>query len=434
MTTSVLQGPTTGTAQRAAAAAVQHVRSGDRVFVHGAAAAPRYLIEALVARAGELRDVEITHLHTLGSAPYVLEAMAGHFRHRALFVGSNVRGAVQAGRADFVPVFLSDIPALFRNGSLPLDVALLNVSPPDAHGFCSLGTSVDVALAAAESARVVIAQINHAMPRTLGDSFVHISRFTETVDVDQPPVEEEPAEPSEIELAIGRHVAGLVEDGATIQMGIGAIPNAVLASLAGHRDLGVHTEMFSDGVVDLVQRGVITGAKKPIHRGKVVASFVMGTQKTYRFVADNPMVEMFPCDYTNDTARIRRHPQMVAINSAIQVDLTGQVCADSIGSKVYSGVGGQMDFMRGAALAPGGKPVIALPATAKNGALSRIVPTLLAGAGVTTTRAHVHYVVTEYGVGYLHGKSLRERAQLLIDLAAPQFREELEREAHAICG
>jgi 4-hydroxybutyrate CoA-transferase len=306
-----------------------------------------------VARADELSDVEITHLHTLGSAPYVAESMAGHFRHRALFVGGNVRGAVQAGRADFVPVFLSDIPALFRNGSLPLDVALLNVAPSDAHGFCSLGTSVDVALAAAESARVVIAQINHSMPRSLGDSFVHVSRFAASVDVDEPPIEEEPAPPNDVELAIGRHVAGLVEDGATIQMGIGAIPNAVLASLTGHRDLGVHTEMFSDGVVDLVERGVITGAKKPVFKGKVVASFVMGTAKTYRFVDNNPAVEMLPCDVTNDTARIRRHPQMTAINSAIQVDLTGQVCADSIGCKVYSGVGGQMDFMRVAALAPG---------------------------------------------------------------------------------
>ena len=410
------------------------VSSGDRVFVHGAAAAPQTLIRGLVARADMLRDVEITHLHTLGPAPYVAPGMERSFRHRALFVGGNVRAAVQAGRADFVPVFLSDIPELFRSGGLPLDVALLNVSPPDAHGYCSLGTSVDVALAAALSARTVIAQLNRAMPRSLGQSFVHVGRFAATVEVDEPPIAEAPAQPTEVERRIGQNVASLVEDGATIQMGIGAIPNAVLAALTDRRDLGVYTEMFTDGVVDLVERGVITGARKPIFPGKVVASFVMGTEKTYRFLHDNPMVEMLPCDVTNDTARIRRHPTMTAINSAIQVDLTGQVCADSIGGKVYSGVGGQMDFMRGAALAPGGRAIIALPATAKDGALSRIVPSLLPGAGVTTTRAHVHYLVTEYGVAQLHGKSVRERGRALIELAAPRFREELERELRALCG
>jgi acyl-CoA hydrolase len=374
--------------------------------------------------------VELVHLHTLGAAPYAAPELAARFRHRALFVGANVREAVQAGRADFVPVFLSDIPDLFRTGRLPLDVALLNVSPPDAHGFCSLGTSVDVAKAAAESARVVIAQVNAAMPRSLGDSFVHVSRFDAIVEVDEPPLAEAPATPSPVDEAIGRHVAGLVEDGATLQMGIGAIPNAVLAELTGHRDLGVHTEMFSDGVVSLVKIGVISGARKPVHRGKVVASFVVGTAQTYRFVDDNPAVELHPCDYTNDTALIRRHVAMTAINSALEVDLTGQVCADSLGPRIYSGVGGQMDFMRGAALADRGKPIIALPATAKRGALSRIVPALTPGAGVTTTRAHVHYVVTEYGVADLHGKSLRERARALIGLAAPQFREGLERAAH----
>jgi len=412
--------------------ALRRVKSGDRVFVHGAAAAPQMLIAALVERSQELRDVEITHLHTLGPAPYAALGMEGSFRHRALFVGANVREAVQAGRADFVPVFLSDIPALFTNGTLPLDVALLNVSEPDAHGYCSLGTSVDVSLAAALSAKLVIAQINRSMPRSLGQSFLHASCFAATIDVDTPPIEDVPSLPSDVEVTIGRNVASLVEDGSTLQMGIGAIPNAVLASLTDRRDLGVYTEMFSDGVVDLVERGVITGARKPIFPGKVVASFVMGTQKTYRFLDDNPMVEMLPCDVTNDTARIRRHPKMTAINSAIQIDLTGQVCADSIGHKVYSGVGGQMDFMRGAALAPGGKPIIALPATARNGTLSRIVPALLPGAGVTTTRAHVHYVVTEFGIASLHGKSLRERARALIELAAPQFREELERQAHAL--
>jgi 4-hydroxybutyrate CoA-transferase len=422
--------PSPESVARRALAAAGAVRSGQRVFVHGGAAVPRALVDALVARAPELRDVEVVHLHTLGSAPYTAPALATCFRHRALFVGANVREAVHAGRADYVPVFLSDIPALFRTGRLPVDVALLNVSPPDAHGFCSLGTSVDVAKAAAETAGFVVAQINRAMPRSLGDSFVHVSRFGATIDVDEPPLAESEAAPSAAEEAIGRQVAGLVEDGATLQLGIGAVPNAVLAALRGHRDLGVHTEMFSDGVVELVEAGVITGARKPVHPGKVVASFVVGTGRTYAFVHDNPMVELHPCDYTNDTALIRRHPAMTAINSALQVDLTGQVCADSLGPRVYSGVGGQMDFMRGAALAPRGKPVIALPATAKGGTLSRIVPVLSPGAGVTTTRAHVHYVVTEYGVADLHGKDLRDRARALFALAAPAFREELERAAH----
>ena len=414
-----------------AAAAVAAVRSGQRVFVHGGAAVPRALLAALVARgrADALRDVELVHLHTLGPAPYAAPELAGAFRHRALFVGANVRAAVQAGRADFVPVFLSDIPGLFRSGRLPLDVALLNVSPPDAHGFCSLGTSVDVAKAAAESAKTVIAQLNPAVPRSLGDAFVHVGRFHATLPVDGAPVEEAPAVPTAADAAIGAHVAGLVEDGATLQLGIGAIPNAVLAALRGHRDLGVHTEMFSDGVVDLVEAGVITGARKPVYPGKVVASFVVGTRRTYAFVHDNPGVELHPCDRTNDTALIRRHVAMTAINSALQVDLTGQVCADSLGPRVYSGVGGQMDFMRGAALAERGKPIIALPATARGGTVSRLVPALTGGAGVTTTRAHLHYVATEFGVADLHGKSLRERARALIALAAPQFRDELERAA-----
>jgi acyl-CoA hydrolase len=433
METPDRDGTDTPTPAGSAAAAVRAIRSGHRVFVHGGAAVPRALVAALVARAGELRDVELVHLHTLGPATYVAPALAGVFRHRALFVGANVREAVQAGRADFVPVFLSDIPALFRSGRVPLDVALLNVSPPDAHGYCSLGTSVDVVTAAAAAAPLVVAQINRAMPRSLGDAFVHVGRFAATVEVDEPPLEAPPAVAGAAERAIGRHVAGLVEDGATLQLGIGAVPNAVLAALGGHRDLGVHTEMFSDGVVDLVEAGVITGARKPLHAGKVVATFVVGTRRTYRFIDDNPMVELHPCDYTNDTAVIRRHPGMTAINSALQIDLTGQVCADSLGPRVYSGVGGQMDFMRGAALADGGKPIIALPATAGHGTISRLVPVLASGAGVTTTRAHVHYVVTEYGVTDLQGKSLRERAHALIALAAPPFREALERDAHALC-
>ncbi len=405
--------------------AVRHIHSGDRVFLHGASAAPRALLEALVERAPELRNVEVVHLHVNGPAPHVAPEMAGHLRHRALFIGHNVREAVNAGRADFVPIFLSDIPALFTSGQLPIDAALLNVSEPDEHGYCSLGTSVDCAKAAAESAKLVIAQLNPRVPRTLGDAFVHADDIDLAVRVEQS-LDVVTAEPStEVERRIGVYVADLVEDGSTLQLGIGGVPDAVLQALRDKRDLGIHTEMFSDGVVDLAEAGVVTGAAKTLHPGKIVACFMMGSDRLYRWVDDNPMVEMHPADYTNDTAIIRRNARMVAINSALQVDLTGQVCADSIGSRLFSGVGGQMDFMRGAALSPGGKPIIALPSTAKDGALSRIVTTLAEGAGVTTTRAHVHYVVTEHGVASLHGKSVRERAHELIGIAAPQFRDEL---------
>jgi 4-hydroxybutyrate CoA-transferase len=405
--------------------AVQHVGSGDRVFLHGAAATPAVLLDALVARGQSLENVEVVHLHADGPAPHVAPDMAGHLRHRALFIGANVRDAVNQGRADFVPVFLSDIPALFTSGALPLDVAFIQVSPPDAHGYCSLGTSVDAAKAAVESARTVIAQVNAHMPRTLGDSFVRLDQIDWAVRSDCPLIVHPNAPISPTEQRIGEYVADLVDDGATLQLGIGGIPNAALAAMRNKRDLGVHTEMFADGLLDLVEAGVVTCSAKTLHPGKIVTTFLMGSQRLYDWVHDNPMIEMHPVDYTNDTAIIRRNARMTAINSAIEVDLTGQVCADSMGTQLYSGVGGQMDFMRGAALSPGGKPIIALPSTARQGSVSRIVATLAPGAGVTTTRAHVHYIVTEHGVAYLHGKSIRERAEALIGIADPRFRADL---------
>lgn len=414
-----------------AEAAVQAVHSGDRVFVHGASAYPQTLIHALMLRAPELRDVEIVHLHANGEALYVRDEYAGHFHHRALFVGSNVREAVDVGRASYVPIFLSDVPQLFRSGSWPLDVALLHLSPPDAHGFCSLGTSVDCALAAAQTARIRIAQINPRMPRTLGDSFLHVSQLEHMVEVDEALPELPATSTDEIQLAIGQNLANLIPDGATVQLGIGGIPNAVLCSLVGHKDLGIHSEVISDGILDLVERGVITGERKTINRGKIVVSFLNGSGPLYDFVNDNPMIEMRPLDYTNDTRVILRLDNMIAINSALEIDLTGQVCAESIGSKIYSGVGGQMDFMRGAALSKGGKPIIALPSTAGGGTMSRIVPTLRPGAGVTTSRAHVHYVATEFGIANLHGLDLAERARTLIELAHPSYRDDLTRAARA---
>ena len=415
--------------------AVEHIGSGNRVFVQGAAATPQVLLDALVERAPDLTAVEVVHLHANGPAPHVAAELAGHLRHRALFVGSNVRDAVNDGRADFVPVFLSDIPQLFTSGRLPLDVALIQVSPPDAHGYCSLGTSVDTTMAAVASARLVLAQVNPRVPRTLGNSFIQFGRIDHAVEVDAPLLLH-PASPiSETEQRIGAYIADLVDDGATLQLGIGGIPNAALAAMASKRDLGVHTEMFSDGLLDLVESGVLTGAAKSLHPGKIVTTFLMGSQRLYDWVHDNPMLEMHPVDYTNDTSVIRRNTRMTAINSALQVDLTGQVCADSIGTRIYSGVGGQMDFMRGAALSPGGKAIIALPSTAKGGSVSRIVPVLDEGAGVTTTRAHVQYIITEYGIAEMHGASIRERATALIRIAHPSFRDELTawaRQAHYV--
>jgi 4-hydroxybutyrate CoA-transferase len=411
--------------------ALSSVRSGMRVYIQGASAVPQALVDALAQRgqadAGDpLWNVEVVHLHTNGTAPYVEPRYEGHFHHRALFVGSNTREAVADGQASYVPVFLSDVPELFRRGKLPLDAALVHLSPPDRHGFCSLGTSVDCSLAAFESAPIRIAQINPRMPRTLGDSQVHVDQLTAMVDVDTPLPEIRVSRPTEEQIAIGRHVAALIPDGATLQIGIGGIPDAVLHALSGHRDLGIHSEVLSDGVLELVKRGVVTGARKTVNPGKIVVAFLNGTRALYEFADNNPMLEMRPVDYTNDTRVILRQDAMMAINSAIEVDLTGQVCAESIGSSIYSGVGGQMDFLRGAALSNGGKPIIALASTARGGTVSRIVPTLRTGAGVTTSRAHVHYVASEYGVVDLHGLDLAERAEALIGIAHPAFREELE--------
>jgi 4-hydroxybutyrate CoA-transferase len=405
--------------------AVAPLGDGHTIFVHGGAATPTALLAALATRAPELTGVTTVGLHLEGPCPHLEPAMEGHVRHRALFIGPNARDAVNEGRADYVPIFLSDIPHLFSRGILPLEAAFINVSPPDAHGFCSLGPSVDATLAAVRSAQTVIAQLNPAMPRTLGDSFVHADEIDWAVEVDQAPHEHPVAAIDEVERRIGAHVAELVPDGATLQLGIGAIPAAVGDALRGKRDLGVHTELFSDTVVDLVEAGALTGAAKEINRGKIVSTFVLGTRRVYRFINDNPMVEMRPVDYTNDTAVIRRFRRMVAVNSAIEIDLSGQVVADSIGRRLYSGVGGQMDFIRGAALAEDGRAIIALPSTAAGGSASRIVPSLREGAGVVTTRAHVRTVVTEWGVAELFGRSLAERALALIAIAHPDFRDEL---------
>jgi 4-hydroxybutyrate CoA-transferase len=416
-----------------AAEAVSCIASRHRVYIHGGAATPHHLVDAMTARAHELRGVELVHLHTEGTAPYVAAGMEASFHVDALFVAPNMRAAVNDGRADYVPVFLSEIPALFRSRAMPIDVALVQVSPPDRHGFCSLGVSVDVTHAAIEVARYVVAQVNPRMPRSHGDGLVPASRFHAMVLVEEDLPEIRQTSQSDTERAIGGHVAQLVENGATLQMGIGAIPDAVLAALTGHRQLGVHTEMFSDGVVDLVERGVITGELKRVHPGKLVAGFVLGTRRLYDFIDDNPLVVLADIGYVNDTAVIRRNPRVTAINSAVEVDLTGQVCADSIGTYHYSGVGGQMDFVRGAALSPGGKPIIALPSTTSKG-VSRIVGLLKPGASVVTTRAHVHYVATEYGVANLYGRNLRDRAKALIAIAHPDHREGLEREARERFG
>jgi len=408
--------------------AVSVIRSGNRVFIHSVAAAPGKLIEAMTARAPELTDVEIVHLHTEGPAPYAAPEMAGSFRVNALFVGANVRDAIQKGDASYVPVFLSETPQLFRRKILPLDVALIQTSMPDLHGFCSLGVSVDCSRAAVQTAKRVIAQVNPNMPRTHGDSMIHVNEIDDFIEVDDPLPEVALPQLGDVEHAIGRYCAELIEDGATLQMGIGAIPDAVLGALTNHKDLGIHTEMFSDGAVDLIESGVINGRRKRTHPGKVVATFVMGTRRVYDFIDDNPQIAMLDVAYTNDTAVIRRNPRVTAINSAIEVDLTGQVCADSIGMRQYSGVGGQMDFIRGAALSDRGKPIIALPSATRRGE-SRIVPFLKEGAGVVSTRAHIHYVVTEHGVANLYGKNLRQRARALIDIAHPDHREFLEEKA-----
>jgi len=404
--------------------AVRQISSGSNLFIQTAAAAPQQLIKALAARAGELKNVSIYQMHTEGEAPYAARGMEDVFRVKCFFIGANLRKAVQEGRADYIPVFLSEIPALFRSGEIKIDFALIQVSPPDEHGFCSLGVSVDIAPAVLETAGYIIAQVNPNMPRTHGGAFIHVSKIHTLVEADDEIPEIKTEEADALTCSIARHVASLIEDGATLQMGIGKIPNAVLSMLGGHKKLGIHTEMFSDGIIDLIQAGVITGELKKKRQYKIVSSFMLGTKRLYQFVHDNPLIEMLDIAYVNDTHVIRQNPKVTAINSALEVDITGQICADSIGPKMYSGVGGQMDFMRGASLSEGGKPIIALPSTTSKGE-SKIVSMLKPGAGVVTTRAHVHYVVTEYGIAYLHGKTLKERAKALIDIAHPMHREDL---------
>lgn len=408
--------------------AVERIHSGNNIYIHTAVAAPQTLIQAMTNRSEDLKDINIYHLHTEGAAPYASEELKDSFSVNSLFIGANVRKSVQSGRVNFVPMFLSEIPLLFRRGRLKLDVAMIQVSPPDRHGWCSLGVSVDATKAAVESASVILAEVNPHMPRTHGDGHIHFSQIDELVEVDYPLPEHILPNPGEIEMKIGQHIANLIEDGSTLQMGIGTIPNAVLACLEDHKDLGIHTEMFSDGVIPLVEKGVVNGSKKKIHPRKIVSGFLMGSKKLYDFANDNPQVAMLDIAYVNDVSVIRKNPKAVSINSAIEVDITGQVCADSIGTKFYSGVGGQMDFIRGASLSEGGKPFIALPSITSRGE-SKIVPVLKQGAGVVTTRAHVHYVVTEYGVADLWGKNIKDRIKSLIGIAHPNHREALERQA-----
>ncbi len=405
--------------------AVHCIQSNMRVYIHPGCAEPEALVEALMARAPFVSNVEIVHLLTVGRADYIAPQMEGHFRHNAMFIGGNVRQAINEGRADYTPVFLSQVEDLFESEQMPIDVALIQVSPPDAHGFCSFGVGVDATMGAARYAKFVLAQVNDQMPRTFGDSFIHVSDLDAVVEVSRPLCELKRAVITDIHHAIGKNVASLVEEGATLQLGIGAIPDAVLLELAGHKNLGVHTEMLSDCAVPLIESGVINGSMKTIHRGKIILGFVLGSKKLFDFVDNNPMFEFHPSRYTNDPYIISTNHKMVAVNSALQVDITGQVCADSIGTYFYSGIGGQVDFIRGASRCKGGKPIIAMPATAKNGEFSRIVPMLEPGAGVVTSRGSVHYVVTEFGVAYLHGRTIRQRAEALISIAHPKFREEL---------
>ncbi|HVN10149.1 MAG TPA: acetyl-CoA hydrolase/transferase C-terminal domain-containing protein [Patescibacteria group bacterium] len=405
--------------------ALDSVRSGMRVYIQPGCAEPETLVEALLERAPHVTDVEVVHLLTLGCADYVKPEMDGHFRHNAFFIGGNVREAVNDGRADYTPVYLSEVEELFESGAMPLDVALIQVSPPDAHGFCSLGVGVDTTLTAAKCAQLVIAQVNDQMPRVYGDSFLHVGQIHMFVESSRP-LCELPLEPiTGLHVDIARNVAGLIDDGAVLQTGIGGIPSAVLPFLVDRKDLGIHTELVSDAVIPLIEAGVITGARKTYKPRKIILGFVLGTKRLFSYVDNNPAFEFRPCAYTNDPRIIAQNDNMVAINSALQIDLTGQVCSDSLGSYFYSGIGGQVDFLRGAADAKGGKPIIAVSSTARNGSVSRIVATLTPGSGVVTSRGLIHYVVTEYGVAYLHGKSIRERAKALIEIAHPDFREEL---------
>jgi len=407
--------------------AVKVIKNNDRVYVHAAAAVPQTLLRAMTERHEELRNVEVCHLHIEGDAPHANPDLKDSFHVNSFFIGKNVRHTLAAGNGSYTPVFLSELPKLFKKNILPIDVALIQVSPPDKHGYCSLGVSVEATLAALENAKHVIAQVNPKMPRTHGEGIIHISELNTFVEIEEELPEMHISEPSEIENKMGGYIAELIDDGSTLQMGIGNIPNAVLSRLGNHKNLGLHTEMFSDGVIDLILKDVINSNYKGVNQGRALATFLMGSKRLYDYVDDNPFIEMRGADYVNDIVNIRKNPKMVAINSAIEVDLTGQVCADSIGSRIYSGVGGQMDFIRGASLSEGGKAIIALPSTTKKG-INRIVPFLRKGAGVVTTRAHVHYIVTEYGVANLYGKTLKQRAKALIDIAHPNHREQLEKD------
>ncbi|MCX5800813.1 MAG: 4-hydroxybutyrate CoA-transferase [Candidatus Eisenbacteria bacterium] len=409
--------------------AVSVVQSKNKIYVSGNAATPLTIIKALAGRRDELHGVEVTHVLLLGDDPLSKPEMEGHFRHNSLFVGPADRKAIGEGRADYIPIFLYEIPGLFYSDIIDLDVAFLHLSPPDSFGYMSFGVECLASKAAAECAKIVVAEVNDKMPRTLGNSFIHISQVDKVVEISRELPELVMKDLTEVEEKIGGNIANLVEDGSTIQLGIGGIPNAALKAMYDRKDLGIHTEMVSDGIVDAMERGVVTGAKKTLHPNKAVATFLWGSKKVYEFAHDNPAFEVHPVDYTNHPSVVAKNDRMVAINSAIEVDLTGQVCSDSIGTRIYSGFGGQVDFIRGAAQSRGGKPIIALPATTKDGGTSKIVPYLKQGGGVVTTRADVHYVVTEYGVAYLHGKNLRQRAKALIEIAAPKFRQDLEREA-----
>jgi 4-hydroxybutyrate CoA-transferase len=414
--------------------AVRKIQSGQRVFLTGNCSTPKEVLSALVRHAPNLRNVEICQALSVGAADYVGPEMEGHLRVNTMFISANIRSAVQAGRVDFTPVLLSEFPLLFKNRVLPLDVALVHVSPPDEHGFCSFGIECGLTKSPAESAKVIIAEVNQQMPRTLGDSFIHVSRLNYIVPVDYmlPEMKMGAEGPDEVTEKIAGHIAELIPDGATMQMGIGAIPDAVLKYLYNKKELGIHSELFSDGVMDLVDAGVVTNSRKTLHPGKIVAGFIIGTNRLYQWTDDNPLIELHPTEYVNDPFVIAQNERQVAINSAIEVDITGQVCADSIGPKLYSGVGGQLDFVYGASRSKGGVPVIALPSTAtlRDGTLiSRIVVMLKQGAGVVTTRNHIRYVVTEYGVAELYGKSIRQRANALIGIAHPNFREDLKKQA-----
>ncbi len=409
--------------------AVKCIKSGNRIYIGGGCGSPEHLANSLVNRANELNNVEVVHILTTGKADYTRQEMRNHFQLNALFVGGNVRDAVNRGNANYIPVFLGEIPRLFRQNLLPIDVAMVTLTPPDEHGFCSYGVEVGVTKPATESAKIIIAEINDQMPRVLGNSFIHISKISYLVPNSIPLPELKMGDMSDLFKKIGKNVADLIDDGSTLQMGIGGIPDAVLFYLENKRDLGIHTEMFSDGIIGLIQKGVITNEKKNLHQGKITAGFALGTNKLFKYIDNNPMFELHPIDYINDPFNISKNDNMVAINSAIQVDITGQVVSDSIGTRIYSGFGGQVDFIRGASRSKGGKPVIALPSTTKNEAISKIVAFIDKGAGVVTSRADVHYVITEYGIAYLHGKNLKQRAKALINIAHPKFRDELTKTA-----